>query len=753
MNTLPKSIAFYYCIFSKDTLKPINHSAWFIGLFLIFILCHNSMAQKTDLSQIGVHLIPYPQEVSLGGSDYIFSKKTNIVVDTDATEKDQFTFQLLSQSLTEDFKITTSVSTKAGSRSIILSRKNAPNELGEEGYLIKVSESKITVNANGEAGLFYGVQTLLQLIQKNTNTFVKGMEIKDWPDTPQRAAHYDTKHHQDKKEYVKSFIRDLAKYKMNMLVWEWEDKFAYPSHPEIGAPGAFSMEEMQELSRYAQQYHVQMVPLVQGLGHVSFILKWPQFAHLREIPASNWEFCPLKEGTYELLFDLWEDAIEATPGSKFIHIGSDETFELGQGPDCGEKAKEIGNSGVYHLFVNRATEHLKSLGREVMVWERPMGWKMSNSPAKGISPIKDVILTESYDYETEDFQYAKEAKELGYKIYAYDPNPGLEQMFLPYFFRKNRDKKVKGSLERSYDFLTTNIGSGLFYGMINTSWDDAGLHNQVWMLSFVTSAEYSWSASNPGLEEFTAKFFYNYYGNDVTEMKKLFTLLNEGGYFYKESFERKVWHHANVGKTHLPDLPRADAMEYDPYWNQEYAERVKRARVMNDMMNEAIAICEKNMTKADRNIYDFEVFASIAELIQHTAQTYMDLSDLENAITAAHKQRFLSHSAAFQHLGNAKKILENSLERRAKVFSELVATWEKVRLPKGMSTTEKSYFFQQDRAYHFANRRPDMAYLIHDEELLGMENYLSGLEEYISYYKDSFLRDEILNQELPAPNR
>src|SRR5690606_28102177 len=194
-------------------------------------------------------------------------------------------------------------------------------------------------------------QTLIQLIQqKNGDRYIRGMEIVDWPDAKQRAIHYDTKHHQDKRSYVESLIRDLAKYKINMLVWEWEDKLVYPSRPEIGAPGAFEMQEIQELTAYAKKYHIQLTPLVQGLGHVSFILKWPQFAHLREIYASNFEFCPLKDGSYELLFDLWEDAVKATPGSSYIHIGSDETYELGQCVDCKKKAEEIGNSGLYHLF-------------------------------------------------------------------------------------------------------------------------------------------------------------------------------------------------------------------------------------------------------------------------------------------------------------------------------------------------------------------------------------------------------------------
>lgn len=83
---------------------------------------------------------------------------------------------------------------------------------------------------------------------------------------------------------------------------------------------------------------------LQGLGHVSYILKWPRHSHLREMPASNWEFCPLKEGSNELLLDLWEDAIEATPGSGYIHIGSDETYELGKCKQCRLKSDEIGKS-------------------------------------------------------------------------------------------------------------------------------------------------------------------------------------------------------------------------------------------------------------------------------------------------------------------------------------------------------------------------------------------------------------------------
>lgn len=568
---------------------------------------------------------------------------------------------------------------------------------------------------------------------------IPGLAITDWPDVKERAVHYDTKHHQDKKEYVEGFIRDMARYKINMLVWEWEDKLAYTSHPEIGAPGAFTVEEMQAFTRYARQYHIELVPLVQGLGHVSFILKWPQHADLREIASSNWEFCPLKEASYELLFDLWDEAMKATPGSQYIHIGSDETYELGMCDQCRAKAAEIGTSGVYTLFINKAANHLKKSGRQVMAWERPMGWTQGESPALGLKPEKWVVLTESYDYETPDFRYAKQAKREGYKLFSYDPNPGIEHIFLPYFFSMAKDKKVAGSLEQSYDFLTSTAQSGVFDGMISTSWDDSGLHNQVWMLRFATAAAFTWNGRAPALDEFRHSFFANYYGPEATGMEELFRLFNEGAYYYMWTFERNVWHHGTIGKTHLPDLPRGDALEYDPYWNEEYAGKVKESEAMSRKMERALEIIRANRKANVRRPYDFEVFESMARLLWHTTKTYNDLSQLEHAITRAHRSHFESHQAAYDHLQEAASIVEKSIARREQVFNDLVATWEKVRLPKGLSTADKKYFFQQDRARHYANRVADMRYLIVDEDQLDMEGYLDALRKYMAYYKDMYL--------------
>jgi len=705
-----------------------------LAVFLALTVSVSALSSQTALWQEGICLIPYPQEVALGGDDFVFSGGTvSIVLDEDATQADRFAAGDLAEKLEERFGIKAQVSASTGASVIALSRKGAPEKVGDQGYELTVEKNRITVTANSETGLFYGTRTLIQLVREGRDgPEIEGMRITDWPDIPYRAAHYDTKHHQDKAEYVRKFIRDLADYKINILLWEWEDKFAYTSHPEIGAPGAFTMEQMQDFTHYARRYHVQLVPLVQGLGHVSYILKWPQHAHLREIPASNWEFCPLKDGTYDLLFDLWDEAIQATPGSEFIHLGTDETYELGLGEECGCKAKaaEIGRYGLLQIFLKRCFDHLSKQGRRVM------SWGGEYRPGEKIKPPKGLIVSEF----TDDLEIARLSRDAGYPAWVYDPNPGIEHLFLPYFYRIRRGEVTTGALENSYRRLTTAAVSGLFEGMVNTSWDDSGLHNQIWMMSWINSAEFSWSGKAPTLDEFIDKYFVSYYGPKVRDMRELFKLFNDGSYYYMDTFERKVWHSGDVGKTHLPDLPRGDAIEYDPFWNREYAEMVSRSREQLGHMARALNICRTNLELGVRNSYDFEIFISIAGLISHTARTYLTLSELERAITRAHQARFVSHRQAYSAFENAVEIIEANLQEREKVYNDLVATWEKTRLPKGMSTPEKKFFHRQDRARHYAFRTADMSYLIYDEQLLGLEDYLKKLREYMAWYKETYLK-------------
>jgi len=216
-------------------------------------------------------------------------------------------------------------------------------------------------------------------------------------------------------------------------------------------------------------------------------------------------------------------------------------------------------------------------------------------------------------------------------------------------------------------------------------------------------------------------------------------LLNGAAYYYYKSFERRVWHYGDIGKTHLPDLPRGDNLEYSEFWNREYAEKVDESKEQIKHMERAMEIIRANQDAGIRNSYDLEINSSIVQLVKHTCNTYLALSDLELAVKDAHSKHFLNHEAASEALGQAVSIIESNLQAREEVYKEFVSIWEKTRLPKGMSTDEKKFFHQQDRARHFAFRQADMSYLIFDEELLGLEEYLENLLDYIEYYGNLYL--------------
>ncbi len=700
-----------------------------IASVFLLVFSGSVLAEKSALWEKAIPLIPYPQSVEMGEDSLQLGRRLSIVLKGAVSPADRFAADELVSRLANEYGIRTQLSDNDRPRAIVLERLGG-GKTSDQAYELTVSAAGVNIRSSGEAGLFYGTRTLLQLIKRHGDKlFINHLTISDKPDIPQRAAHYDTKHHQDKYEYVRSFIRDLADYKINVLLWEWEDKFEYPSHPEIGAPGAFTMAQMQALTAYAHKYHVQIVPLVQGLGHVSYTLKWPQFADVREIPSSNWEYCPLKEGSYELLFELWKDAAEATPGSEFLHIGCDETYELGLGVECGCQAamEKMGKEALFQKFINRCSEYVLKMGRT------PISWGGGYRPEQGLQPPSGHLVG------ARNVEHAAVAREAGYRTYIYDPNPGIEHLFLPYLYSES--PYYKGScLARSHEPVSRAALSGNYEMMINTSWDDSGLHNQVWMMSWINSAEWSWSGAAPGLEEFTDKFFVSYYGTGAKDMRQLWMLLTKGGYYYMDTFERKVWHWGDVGKTHLPDLPRGDALEYDPFWKREFAGITARSRHQYGQMQKAIAICKSNLVQDNvRRTYDFEVFCTVAELIAHTARVYIDLAALEDAITEAHRAHFASNEQAVAGLEKAQRIAGRTIEEREQVYNRLVAVWEKTRLPKGMDTPEKKFFFQQDRARHFGFRTADMSYLIIDERMLGLDEYLVKLKEYTQWYRETYL--------------
>ena len=236
-----------------------------------------------------------------------------------------------------------------------------------EGYVLTVQRDGIHISSKSSAGLFYGCQTLEQLMEdsRDFQTPIPYMKITDYPAVSYRAVHLDTKHHLDRMEYYYRMMDKLSRYKINAVIWELEDKFRYSSHPELAASNAISKQEMQALCRYAKERNIEISPLVQGLGHASYILKHHQ--DLRENPKSDWELCPSNPKTYELLFDLYGEAIKAMPYGKYLHIGGDEITAIG----IDERCRATGKS-AFELqmdWLDKVCQYARENGRIPIFWD------------------------------------------------------------------------------------------------------------------------------------------------------------------------------------------------------------------------------------------------------------------------------------------------------------------------------------------------------------------------------------------------
>jgi hexosaminidase len=240
-----------------------------------------------------------------------------------------------------------------------------------EGYIMTINSREVNIISAGEAGLFYGCQTLEQLLEdaRDFNVSIPACKITDFPELSYRAVHFDVKHHLDHMHYYYECIDRLACYKINAVIFEFEDKLRYRRQPLVGAPQAISMDEMAALTNYAHERHIEISPLVQGLGHATFILKHKKYEHLRELPYNHWAFCPFDEGTYKVLFDLYRDAIEATPGSKYLHIGGDEIGNIGLCPRCKPTADKEGTLSLNLYWLKRVCDFANENGRIPIFWD------------------------------------------------------------------------------------------------------------------------------------------------------------------------------------------------------------------------------------------------------------------------------------------------------------------------------------------------------------------------------------------------
>ena len=146
------------------------------------------------------------------------------------------------------------------------------------------------------------------------------MEINDWPELAMRSDYLDMRGLFPKFENLLKYVEEMARYKLNTLVIEYEDKLPR-SRKEFCHPlDALTPEQHALLLKTAHDHFIDVIPLQQSFGHLEYALKLPEYQHLRELPEAPGEMCPLREGSFELAASLIEETARLHPDSDNFEI-------------------------------------------------------------------------------------------------------------------------------------------------------------------------------------------------------------------------------------------------------------------------------------------------------------------------------------------------------------------------------------------------------------------------------------------------
>lgn len=378
--------------------------------FVIFIFC--SLILSVDLyANEDINVIPKPQKVLPRQGNFLLSSKTKFVYGDNTLKtiakaykevlKNEYSINLASQ-----------LSGKVMGRSTIYLQLD--EQLGKEAYVLDVQTDRVICKASSEVGLFYGLQTLVQLIKtENGQLIVPSVLIEDAPVYGWRGYMLDESRHFMGKEVVKQYLDIMARLKLNVFHWHLTDEQGwrieikrYPlltqegsigSWSDINAPSAFyTQEEIKEIVEYAAQRHIMVVPEIDMPGHATAVGRsYPEISGGGEGRWKDFTFHPARETTYEFISNVFDEIVQLFP-APYIHIGADEVHFGNQSWFTDPQIQQFitdnnlkDEIGLEHYFVRRACDIVNSKGRKMIGWDEIVN--------TGVSPDNAIIMWWRHD--------------------------------------------------------------------------------------------------------------------------------------------------------------------------------------------------------------------------------------------------------------------------------------------------------------------------------------------------------------------
>ena len=690
-----------------------NHFPWSSfsrsALFGVLFFAVSTLA----IAQTQIHLLPAPREAHFDGKTSLPARIDVSVPGHDAD--DEFAARDLEDAFKSDAptkdapKKGAPVGRAAAGYRVVLLRVDSPaaealltrlhlafdSAMHSEGYVLAIEDHQASIVAASGSGIFYGVQTLKQLLPlPGADRELPTGTVRDWPAMRYRGVQDDlSRGPVPTLEFQKHQVRVFAAFKANIYSPYFEHTLLYLNHP-MGAPlgGAMTPSEVKELVDYARRYHVTILPEQEAFGHLHHVLKYELYQDAAETPHGH-VLAPGQAATIPFIKD-WFTQMAAEFPSPFMHIGADETWDLGRGRTR-QQVESQGYGPVYVAFLKQIHDELAPLHRRLLFWGDIGG----ADPAAVAGLPKDMIAVPWNYWDTTGFDKMIEPfAKAGIETWVASGDANWNQVF----------PESRTALWNIQGFLRDGQRLGST-GAINTVWNDdgEGLFNLDWY-GVLFGPVASWQAGESPIPDYQEAYGLLFHGDSsgkVNEAEKELMAAEEAlgsakaGYSSDDLFWIDPWsaHGQEVSAKVLP-------VAKDLRLHAEHAiELVAKVRAANPELKEQAALTAMDLgaRRLDLIGMKFELAQEIVDFYakalaeQHNKAQHETVSNVLNQIASNNgrcedlRDAYSALKAEYSHvwLGENRPYWLNNVtvrydlqiekwQRRGEIFEDGARSWD-----------------------------------------------------------------------------
>lgn len=596
-------------------------------------------------------LVPWPTEVKLTSGEYRIPDE--VVITIGSGDKDaRFSASALAKALRAVGKRPKIAvpSTKSDGQWLTVrseaaaSAAKSSESLGDQGYTLSVGDG-IEIAANKPAGLFYGVQTLIQAATAGQGTLPK-CSIADKPSIAFRGAMADLARLKERDDYYFALIDFMAEYKFNALFLHITDDQGAPielkKHPELTSDYPLAHKTIKKLVKYAAERHIDVIPELEAWGHAGWITGCKEH---EDISEGGPDLCTMNPKTWELIADLLDELIPLFP-SKYFHGGSDEA-KFGICPKCAAEVKAKGAGHVVGMHLQRTAEMIHERGKIPILWSDIL---VQHKEPLSMVPKYTVLNHWNYRADFSD-EPIRMLMQNGYKVMGGSGIVFGSRAVLP-----------KGDALENVERFGQVTRDLKLEGINNTIWIPQRYVSDTLWYGIALAGEASWSGGKPDREGLTASFFKSYFGIDagqdlIDAVKTLHDLSAYVGYGVTG-----IW----SGKTEFDELAVPAA----------HAEKV----TYTESASNVLKVMKDYRSKTMRHKYEFGALVYAAEMKAHIGKRSSAPGVLTQAVEQAKTLAGSGKaSSASKILSGQAAVLTSLAEKEQQLADATEKYWDRWR--------------------------------------------------------------------------